>query len=94
MPVFGMVLVTTAMFSTACSITCTVTPDHQHGAEFVFGRVTAMIKAPQQQCDEQENDQQRADKPQLFADDGKDKVVVRLRQIQMFLPGIADAPGP
>ena len=26
MPVFGMVLVTTAMFSTACSTTCTVKP--------------------------------------------------------------------
>lgn len=84
MPVFGMVLVTTAIFSTACSATCTTKPTHQQCPEAALPRVRRQRDAPPQQRTEQQNDRTRAQKAQFLAEDGKDEVVLRLGHEQMF----------
>ena len=63
---------------------------HQHGAEFVFC-VPRHINAPQQKRHKKENHQQRADKAQLFTDDGENKVVLRFGHEQVLLAAAAKA---
>ena len=47
--------------------------------------------AAHDQQHEQQNHHHRADKAQLLAEDGENVVVVLLRQIQIFLPALAEA---
>ena len=90
MPVFGIVLVTTAILSTACRQICTVIPvasikPNRSGA-FARHRKTANRKQ-----DKQKNDEQRANQAELFANNSKYKIVIRFGKVKIFLPRCADA---
>src|SRR5260370_24755759 len=49
--------------------------------------------APHQEC-EQGDERERADKPELFADDREDEISVRLGQEEELLPAVADPQSP
>ena len=83
-----MVLVTSATFSTACSATCTVKPTTSSAPSDrgVDGKV---MPSASSSSTNSPTTAQAPHKAQLLADDGKDKIVLRLGHEQMLLPAVA-----
>lgn|GEM_PF-7059781 len=87
MPVFGIVFVTTAMFRIACSVTCTTNPTTSSAPN--LSRAHRNRHAAQEQQQKQRHDQRRPDKTKLLTQNRKNKVVLRLRHVQIFLSAVA-----
>ena len=95
MPVLGMVLVTTATFSTACRATCTTNPTTS-SAPNRSGAWAAMVMPRQSSSTNSPTTAQAPHEAQFLADDGEDEVVLRLGDEKMLLAAFpqTEAGGP
>ena len=89
-PLFGKSDVVTPMLTAACKASSETMPVPSKQTEAIL-RVQRDHHSADDDDDEQKNDEQTDAQPELFADHRENEIGVRVRQVEHFLPAVAEA---